>query len=856
MLSAVRQDVTEFRKPLSFPSSSSFSSRYSSPANQQATSVSTVSLNRKLLNFITNFTIFATDHSTWASSLCKIIQENIPDDCTNHPLLSLDLSDSNCIYNLFCKISTSSDFHSFLYSSPEETIKSSLCDLEVEIDSGFSESSNDNNWNQQQQKHNQVNGSFTIRENLRIVSDFYEIKKFFEIFTSTHWTFFTNHDVFPFGDSQFWLLKIIQLQFSLWTSSELENIVQLFLQTPPFQKRFYISQVVYFYRVIDSLGISFTSQDETIRMKNLCENFFSSVFDNLNLEALVSLQFAMAKIQPREKCLYLLSDVLQTLDPNDILQIHEICLTLDLDPAVSNLKRKREEYENDTSVNNNNNNNNDYLNNILTDDNINDYNNTNNNDNNEYNDDLRLLEDILGNNNNNNSVDTIFDVNDDISNVDNNNNNHNSMISSNDPWETIQSFDWNSIETPDLAPEKNLELSEDFLNMNLDFNFNINMFNIQMNVYNPPQIPSHPPLIDTPSSFIDNFDILQQHQPKIQQRKQNLRSITATQNNSSANNSRPMTRCTTRLEVKREPPAKLVYNRVMRPFPAVMVLDLPEGSKTSEYFIKVELLRDNNAELPDCIEGQDYALFKNGGCFATFDKLKLLHTCMGMKVKYFKFKFSLLKWKVGFNPDEIKTSKKGDSGTKKSGKKDKSSTDYCVSRAGQFESTGIETVSIGFEVFSHSSYISGVNAKENKEAAASTAPTTSKTKTKQSTLVKQESSTSKPETGLAEPPTKRVRRNKKEVLQPKLIEILPDSGTVDGGERVCLLGKDFINSEKLKVKFGTVEVPASWHEDITILCTTPSWELVGAEGIKGEVEVKVSNDGETYNSTGLYFKYV
>jgi hypothetical protein len=80
-------------------------------------------------------------------------------------------------------------------------------------------------------------------------------------------------------------------------------------------------------------------------------------------------------------------------------------------------------------------------------------------------------------------------------------------------------------------------------------------------------------------------------------------------------------------------------------------------------------------------------------------------------------------------------------------------------------------------------------------------------------------------------------------------EVLPPRGSAAGGSRVVVLGANFIDSPKLRVKFGDVVVRPIFHENKTLICTT----LPGTPGVT--VKVRVSNDGTDYCDTMAEFTF-
>jgi hypothetical protein len=86
-----------------------------------------------------------------------------------------------------------------------------------------------------------------------------------------------------------------------------------------------------------------------------------------------------------------------------------------------------------------------------------------------------------------------------------------------------------------------------------------------------------------------------------------------------------------RLVMAREPPPKTVYQRILKPYPSVMV-DIWDPSSSCQdlsslnLFVEVCLLRaDSDGALPECLEGNRVVRLGTG-VFATFTKLKILST--------------------------------------------------------------------------------------------------------------------------------------------------------------------------------------------------------------------------------------
>ncbi|KAH3767778.1 calcium-activated BK potassium channel [Pelomyxa schiedti] len=80
------------------------------------------------------------------------------------------------------------------------------------------------------------------------------------------------------------------------------------------------------------------------------------------------------------------------------------------------------------------------------------------------------------------------------------------------------------------------------------------------------------------------------------------------------------------LKIARQPPSRTVYQRILRPFPSVMIVGtLPQGM-IQNLFIEASLWRsDNETEIPSYLEGTRVVRISTG-VFATFKRLKILCT--------------------------------------------------------------------------------------------------------------------------------------------------------------------------------------------------------------------------------------
>lgn len=80
-------------------------------------------------------------------------------------------------------------------------------------------------------------------------------------------------------------------------------------------------------------------------------------------------------------------------------------------------------------------------------------------------------------------------------------------------------------------------------------------------------------------------------------------------------------------------------------------------------------------------------------------------------------------------------------------------------------------------------------------------------------------------------------------------ECLPPMGTSQGGDRILLLGVNFVESDKLLVSFGDVRVKPTFHESNALICTAPP----GTPGTA--VILQVTNDGTNFCQSDVIFQY-
>ena len=92
-----------------------------------------------------------------------------------------------------------------------------------------------------------------------------------------------------------------------------------------------------------------------------------------------------------------------------------------------------------------------------------------------------------------------------------------------------------------------------------------------------------------------------------------------------------------------------------------------------------------------------------------------------------------------------------------------------------------------------------------------------------------------------------MKASAKEV-KPSIAEIIPTTGTTNGGTRVAILGSNFVDSPAVRVKFDDSEVIPIFHGTGTLLCNTPRHH-------PGQVMVSISNNGKTWSDKIAFFTY-
>lgn len=218
------------------------------------------------------------------------------------------------------------------------------------------------------------------------------------------------------------------------------------------------------------------------------------------------------------------------------------------------------------------------------------------------------------------------------------------------------------------------------------------------------------------------------------------------------------------LRIAKQPNAKTVYQRILKPFPAVMLLGSGVNEAQSNLFVEATLIRsDSDGELNQVLDGNKVIRISTG-VFATFKKLKILSTSQ-QQGTLFRLKFQLKRY-VG-NVFEI--------------------------------IEGASVTSNPIEVFSHTIYL---NEKKN-----------------------------------GPPPP------------PNVTEIIPNRGPTAGGAKAVILGSNFFGSPALRMKFGDTVITPTFHEQGTLICSTPAGRS------DNTVQVRVANDGNEYCESYASYTY-
>ena len=264
-----------------------------------------------------------------------------------------------------------------------------------------------------------------------------------------------------------------------------------------------------------------------------------------------------------------------------------------------------------------------------------------------------------------------------------------------------------------------------------------------------------------------------------------------------------------KLVITKQPPSKTVYQRILKPFPTVLLKsagDQLKACNASNLFVEASLIRaDTGENAKRCLEGT-VVVKMTSNTAAEFRKLKILSTTQ-QQGTLFRLQFTL-KHYVG--------------------------TNFCPI-------PGVVAFSDTIEVFSHTLYLS----LEKRRSMLS-----SFSQQRQYQFVQQQQQQQQ-ELGLpsimgAVPGIQMCGR-----VVPTISDVVPDKG-VSEGEKIVIFGKDFINSEALCVSFnGCVGSTIMFHDQATLVCVVPILRMPDPTLSEMEsfvVNVKVSNDGVNFSN--------
>ena len=216
------------------------------------------------------------------------------------------------------------------------------------------------------------------------------------------------------------------------------------------------------------------------------------------------------------------------------------------------------------------------------------------------------------------------------------------------------------------------------------------------------------------------------------------------------------------LRIVVQPVAKTVYQRIIRPFPAVLLEGAAPGVN---FFVEVTLCTNDSEEPLSCLTGATRMRISNG-LFATFKRLKVTSTSQQIG-SLFRLRFQL----KSFNGSTFS------------------------------DVAGVVALSQPVEVFSHTHYLT--NKKKSQRPAL-----------------------------------------------PTVTDVIPSAVAAAGGTKVVILGSDFVKCPQLKVKIGTVEVPANFHEPGTL------WIYVPPLAPNKSYKLEVSNDGLFWGVSPVQLHYM
>jgi hypothetical protein len=215
------------------------------------------------------------------------------------------------------------------------------------------------------------------------------------------------------------------------------------------------------------------------------------------------------------------------------------------------------------------------------------------------------------------------------------------------------------------------------------------------------------------------------------------------------------------LRIVVQPSPKTVYQRILRPYPSVLLEGAAPGTN---FFVEVTLCTNDSEESLSCLSGAGRLRISNG-LFASFKKLKVTSTSQQIG-SLLRLRFQLKSFNGATFADV----------------------------------PGVVVLSQPIEVFSHTHYLT------NKKKGHRPAP-------------------------------------------PSITDIVPCTVKVTGGCKLVILGSNFIKCPQLKVKIGTVQVPANYHEQGTLWVILPPLAV-------GKYPVAVSNDGLFFAKSPTDVEYV
>ena len=89
------------------------------------------------------------------------------------------------------------------------------------------------------------------------------------------------------------------------------------------------------------------------------------------------------------------------------------------------------------------------------------------------------------------------------------------------------------------------------------------------------------------------------------------------------------------------------------------------------------------------------------------------------------------------------------------------------------------------------------------------------------------------------------------VYPPRITRFAPSSGPSSGGTLVQLSGYNFVNTEQLVCRFGTIDVPGRWTSSTSIQCVTPKTDTEETKS-----EVALSLNGMDFSQSGFFYEWL